>query len=558
MGFHRDIVRFISAFLANRSTFLSFNSFESAEFQLSHGLPQGSPLSPLLYLLYNNSLLEIPDNYAHSISLGFVNDVALLTAAPDVTELTQKVQVMADNQIQWAARHGTIFDTDKTKWMIFTPKAITETPKIQFGDREDLEPVHETRWLGVMVNENLNFKKHREAVLAKGLKRANFLTSLSNTRWGIPPNLFKILITATVHAATDYAVAAWHQLPLPKFYSTKLSVIDNIVARKALGALKSTPLVFLKHDLGLPSPEARLTGKILSFVARVAAKPFDHPLRAFFTHAKSTSPSYHRDPFHAFFQHPLAKEFGPFLDQAPLDPTTPFPSTPNFCTVIQRDKASALKGAKELIPSSGHVILFSDGSRIPTKNTAAAAWCLNSGHRAVQLLGPAAYHGIYKAKFLGFVMALRIAQRSITNLTHRVTVLLDNQGVSKEMRSPKSRLVSLHDKRTALTIIHHIHRAWPQVKVNLRWCPGHVGIKGNEIVDRLAKSRATKKLPPHHKDKPTFAGFKSAIHAWVRKTTSVFTPQEIKRLGHKPQPTKHFKALLGLPDKHSVASITQL
>lgn len=53
---------------------------------------------------------------------------------------------------------------------------------------------------------------------------------------------------AIVHAATDYAVAAWLPLPVPKFFSEKMLVIDMICATKALGALKNSPTLFLKHD----------------------------------------------------------------------------------------------------------------------------------------------------------------------------------------------------------------------------------------------------------------------------------------------------------------------
>lgn len=91
-------------------------------------------------------------------------------------------------------------------------------------------------------------------MIAKGRKRANFLSSLSNTRWGISPRLVKILITATVHAATDYAAAAWINLPIPKFFSENLSSIDSICATKALGSLRNSPQVFLQHDLHLQPP----------------------------------------------------------------------------------------------------------------------------------------------------------------------------------------------------------------------------------------------------------------------------------------------------------------
>lgn len=120
--FPPDLVNVIKSFLTERRTYLSFNEFDSKEFSLNHGLPQGSPLSPLLYLLYKNHLLELADTQPQSTTLGFVDDVVLLTVATNQHELSRKTQALAHSQIDWASRHGAIFDTRKSKWVIFSPK----------------------------------------------------------------------------------------------------------------------------------------------------------------------------------------------------------------------------------------------------------------------------------------------------------------------------------------------------------------------------------------------------------------------------------------------------
>lgn len=269
-GFPPQLINIIRSFLEPRETYLSFNGFDSKAFPLTHGLPQGSPLSPLLYLLYNNSQLHIADTHKHSTSLGFVDDVVLVTAAVNTHELSSKVQSLADAQKGWAGKHGAIFDAQKSKWMVFQPSQTKVDNTINFGDRKDLLPVPETKWLGITIDSRLTFRRHRDDVVAKGEKRASFLSSLSNTKWGIPPHLFKILITATVHAATDYAAATWLNLPIQKIFTDKMMTVDAICATKALGALKNSPHLFLRHDLDLKLPDIRLTAKILNTIAIVS------------------------------------------------------------------------------------------------------------------------------------------------------------------------------------------------------------------------------------------------------------------------------------------------
>lgn len=134
IGFQPKIINIIRSFLMERKTFLALNGFESRHYQLEHGLPQGSPLSPLLYLIYNNSLLTIPDSQTNSVGLGFVDNIILMTVAVNPYELRQKTQKMAVAQIKWAEKHGTIFDVKKSKWMLFSPSRKFDKLTIDFGD----------------------------------------------------------------------------------------------------------------------------------------------------------------------------------------------------------------------------------------------------------------------------------------------------------------------------------------------------------------------------------------------------------------------------------------
>lgn len=556
-GINTQTLNIVHDFLTSRSTTLTFNGFESQSFPLDHDLPQGSPLSPLLYLLYNSSLLEVTDSIPTATALGFVDDVVLLSSANDTHLLGSQMRTLSFRQQQWAKDHGAIFDAKKTFWVLFSLQDHEVLPTIDFANRKQIRPSPSARWLGITIDNKLSVKQHRLEVLAKGRQRAGFLAGLSKASWGIPPKLFRTLMTTTIHATTDYGAMAWLPAEPPKFFTDQLTIIDNLGAKAALGALSTTPAVFLRHDLNLPPPKARLQSKILSFMARSLAKPASHPFFQLIQQAQRAHPKSHRNPFHQFFQHPLHREFEEFVTQIPVDPASTLVRPTNLSTIIQLNKSIAKSNTLALKPSPHHLLVFSDGSRIPEKTTAAASWCANTNTSKSEQLGPARSQGIYLAEYQGVQLGLRLAQENTTTTTRRATIVLDNQGVVKDLRSNSSSISSLDNRHQTYKMLRCLQQSHPSMNVTVRWCPGHQDIPGNTKADKIANSLAKQELPANFPNSPNTAAFLAAIKEWRTTQTEHFDDKDRKRLGHPPQPQRHLKAL-GHLLKHEVAAITQL
>ena len=69
------ITKWLTSFLTGRSTQLRFNSETSDPFPTKAGVPQGSPLSPILYMYYNADLLDKVKPQPGELALGFIDDV---------------------------------------------------------------------------------------------------------------------------------------------------------------------------------------------------------------------------------------------------------------------------------------------------------------------------------------------------------------------------------------------------------------------------------------------------------------------------------------------------
>lgn len=247
------------------------------------------------------------------------------------------------------------------------------------------------------------------------------------------------------------------------YFLKELQVIDLICARAALGAMRTTPAYFLYHDLDLPTPKIRTQAKLMSFVGRSLSKPEHHPLYRFVQQAQSTNPKAHHNIYHRFFQHDLGRQFEDIAIQLPVDPTTRLVPPTNFITINQKDKDLAITNTKCLKSSQEHLIVYTDGSRVPDHRSAAAAWCENSDTTLSAQLGQARLFGNYTAEYQALHLGLNLVLQHSTGATKRASLILDNQGVVLDMTSQKTPITSLLDRKKAYTILKYIQQAFPSL-----------------------------------------------------------------------------------------------
>jgi hypothetical protein len=100
-------VMLIKSFLKDRTTILRLGIDTSAPFRISTGIPQGSPLSQILYLFYNADLLEIgsrPD--LNVCSSGYIDDVAMLLSSRTTEENCKRLRQVHAECETWAKKHA--------------------------------------------------------------------------------------------------------------------------------------------------------------------------------------------------------------------------------------------------------------------------------------------------------------------------------------------------------------------------------------------------------------------------------------------------------------------
>jgi hypothetical protein len=195
--------------LSNRSTSLKMEYYLSPSFQLCCGLPQGSPLSPILYIIYNSLLLikNYLNLHQNSILLGFIDDVTHVVADKDLESETRSLVNEGACSLIWGKQHNTILDRRKANFMIFSHCKLEIRP-FNFGNIALPNSVS-VRYLGIILDNKLLFKMHLDKVKKCGEQSANQLVRISRCSYGIGLQQSQTLLISVLCSCILFGSFIW-------------------------------------------------------------------------------------------------------------------------------------------------------------------------------------------------------------------------------------------------------------------------------------------------------------------------------------------------------------
>lgn len=174
-------VRWIASFLANRSTVISFDAFKSEVYQTATGTPQGSPLSPILYLYYNADLIETCNQEPNTIATGYIDNFAILRWANSTEKTCDGLEMTMQRATAWAKRHASVFAPSKFQLTHHTRRRQADTKHQIQVEQMTIHPSASSKYLGVTLDTALNWKQHIQNLTIKISKSIGALAS-----WPVP------------------------------------------------------------------------------------------------------------------------------------------------------------------------------------------------------------------------------------------------------------------------------------------------------------------------------------------------------------------------------------
>jgi len=251
-GIKGVVLKWIKAFLSDRSQIVKVNGIESFRASVLSGVPQGSVLGPLLFVLYIN---DLPDHVDSGCYL-FADDTKIhriVSTPSDAAKLQADIHALESWSKKWLLR----FHADKCFVLTLGKfENITHTERYKLGTRE-LEHVFEQKDLGVIVDSELRFEEH----IGMKVKKANSIAGLIRRSFAyLDATLFKQLFITFVRPHLEYCQAAWapylkrhvNQIESVQRRATKLiDGFKNFTYEERLRKLKLPTLAFrrLRGDM---------------------------------------------------------------------------------------------------------------------------------------------------------------------------------------------------------------------------------------------------------------------------------------------------------------------
>ncbi|UYV61154.1 hypothetical protein LAZ67_1003608 [Cordylochernes scorpioides] len=479
LGIEGSMLSWISNFLSKRTIQVNFNNIKSKTTRIYQGLPQGSILSPIIFNIYLNDVHTFIKPPA-KIAL-YADDIIIWVSKNNLSDTEQSLNKAMKNLQKVTQKLKLSININKSEIGLFTinnhlrhwtPNIFLNNSKFQYSDSP--------RYLGVILDPALTFKKHIDTMISKAKNRLKILKKISGLNWGANANILRTTCLALVRPILEYATPAWINAS-----KTNLSKIDRIQASAAKiisGLRGSCPNRIAELESNLLPLHLRRKICFTKFITKKINSPKEHLtgkfIRNWVPNQRLKRPT------------PLNMAHNSNLLDIPINPKHKLPiphtklATNSSVSLIYQTiptnmklsqnylKLLASKSLRKIAPSSTSQFTLTvanlklDCLAVELLSTKIRSW------KKISLSHPR-HLSVYKSELSAIDTALKDIN---INSPSKIRIYSDSRAAIYTLQSCFS------SQEPLLKSIAN--------SVTVQWLPAHVGIPGNELADSLAKAGA--------------------------------------------------------------------
>ena len=227
----------LASYLDNRTQAVRIGKHVSQPNTINIGVPQGTTLGPLIFLLYIN---DLPDVVPHSHTVLFADDTTLSFRNSSNHALTSDIRDSLAKFMEWSVANRLSINFEKTYSMLITTKNISENEIPVFMNTHQIEFVPSIKYLGVTLDKNLKFNIHTNLISLKVSKSIGVLYRLRNL---LPSSCLRNIYFSLIQTYFQYCISVWGST-----YACHLRSL-TVLQKRAIRIISDAP--FLAHSTPL-------------------------------------------------------------------------------------------------------------------------------------------------------------------------------------------------------------------------------------------------------------------------------------------------------------------
>jgi hypothetical protein len=202
-----NLVEWVDNFMSDRLVEIMIAGDAGEAIATNTGLLQGSPVSPILFLIYIVDLATLVETRVpNTIGLLFVDDVTWVMDGTTEAEVTMKLMRCTSACLSWVASNAVRFEADKTEAILFSRRQTDQVPPnlaVQVDSHHTTYNPNAVWWLGYWLDPKLIFNHHHQKWLTRAHQQQARLARLCRSQ-GLPPASTANLQKALVQSVATY------------------------------------------------------------------------------------------------------------------------------------------------------------------------------------------------------------------------------------------------------------------------------------------------------------------------------------------------------------------